>query len=65
MEKKFKAGLIVGKFVMVTSSIWKKKLKSNIIKKGVAELKYDYHVIMDNKFSNIKSLIINKLNEKI
>jgi len=44
-------------FEIKSSYLWNKKLENNIRKKEAAEKLYDYHLIIDNNFSNIKKII--------
>jgi len=37
--------------------LWNKFLEANLLKKEAAEKLYDYHVIIDNDFTNIKKII--------
>ena len=37
--------------------LWNKFLETNLLKKEAAEKLYDYHVIIDNDFTNIKKII--------
>jgi hypothetical protein len=45
-------------FEIKSTYTWEKNLEINLIKKVEAEKRYDYHLILDNKFKKVKKILL-------